>query len=536
MNTAFQSIAALGLALAVGAAGAQEPRRGGTFSYIAPHGDSVSTLDPTRSTRTQDFMISFGLHCMLYRWDAAQKKPVPDLAQSVEKLPGDKPKYLIKLRPNAKFHNGRAVTVDDVIYSYNRTMEPGKGYSGVRYINSIAGADEVAAGRSKSLSGLRKINDTTLELTMADAIDPGYLLFWPATAILPKEELDKRGDRFGAQPVGCGPFELQELVRGSHVTLKRFDGYYMPGRPYLDKVVYNIMGEAAPRDLAFRAGQLDATTVIAAQITAYRSDPALKNNLLEVVADYTRHMGFNPDFKPFQDKRVRQAINYAVDRKLIIKKLLRDQAMLATGWLPSTSEAYDPALPPYPYDPAKAKALMKEAGYEKGFDLEVTTNNNSAYGIAVAEAITPYLKAIGITVKPKVVENAIAVETMFQNGKYEAYMWSYSSGPDPYVASKRFTSDTSRSAGNSILYKNPQYDAAVAAAGQSKTGAERIQRLRTANKIMVEDAPMWFFNYDKAVMAYKPWVHGLQPNSVHITYQYPDLIWVDAKSPRANAK
>jgi len=516
---------------------AQTPRAGGTFSYVAPHGDSVSSLDPSRSTRTQDYMIALGLHCTLYRWDSTLKKPVPDLAESVTLMPGDGvPRYRVALRPNAKFHNGRAVTADDVIYSYTRTMEPGKGYSGVRYINAIAGAAEVAAGQADSISGLRKIDDHTLELTMTDNIDPGYLLFWPATAILPQEELAARGERFSAQPVGCGPFVLDELVRGSRVVLKRFDDYYIAGRPYLDRVVYHIMGEVAPRDLAFRAGQLDATTVEAAQIVAYRKDPALREHLLESVSEYTRHMGFHPDVKPLQDQRVRQAINMAVDRQLVIDKLLRGQALLATAWLPSSSQAFDDTLAPYPYDPARAKALMKEAGYENGFELEVLTNNNSAYGIAVVEAITPYLKAIGITLKPRVVENAIAVEAMFHTGKFESYMWSFSSGPDPYVASRRYLSTSARSEGNAIAYANPDYDAAIQAAGQAKTEEERLAHLRAANRILFDDAPMWFFNYNLGTIAYKPWVHGLQANAVEITYQYPDLIWVDATSPRANEK
>jgi len=535
--TALLATACLCAAQAQTQTPSQTPRAGGTFSYVAPHGDSVSSLDPSRSTRTQDYMIALGLHCTLYRWDSEQKKPVLDLAGHVELIPGDgPPRYRFTLRRNAKFHNGRAVTADDVIYSYTRTMEPGKGYSGVRYINAIVGAADVAAGKTEQIAGLRKIDDHTLEVTMTENIDPGYLLFWPATAILPQEELAARGDRFSAQPVGCGPFELAELVRGSRVVLKRFDDYYIPGRPYLDRVVYHIMGEVAPRDLAFRAGQLDATTVEAAQIVAYRKDPTLRDYLLESVSEYTRHMGFHPDVKPLQDRRVRQAINLAVDRQLVIDKLLRGQALLATAWLPASSQAFDDTLAPYPYDPERAKALMAEAGYGNGFELEVLTNNNSAYGIAVVEAITPYLKAIGITLKPKVVENAIAVEAMFHTGKFEAYMWSFSSGPDPYVASRRYLSTSARSEGNAIAYANPDYDAAVQAAGQATTEDERIAHLRRANRILFEDAPMWFFNYNLGVIAYKPWVHGLQANAVEITYQYPDLIWLDERSPRVGEK
>ena len=121
----------------------------------------------------------------------------------------------------------------------------------------------------------------------------------------------------------------------------------LPGKPYADKVSIAIMGEAASRDVAFRNKEIDASILGPAQYVAYQADPDLSKGLLEVAEVYTRNMGMNPKFKPFADKRVRQAINYAIDSDLIIKRLVKGKAYRATSWLPLSSPAYDKNLKPY---------------------------------------------------------------------------------------------------------------------------------------------------------------------------------------------
>lgn len=189
-------------------------------------------------------------------------------------------------------------------------------------------------------------------------------------------------------------------------------------------------------------------------------------------------MGFNPKFKPFQDKRVRQAINYAIDADLIIKRLVKNKAYLANGWLPASSPAYDPALKGYASDPAKAKQLLKEAGYENGFTVEVTTTNNEGYGQPILEAVIPFLAKVGITVKPKIVENAVFQELVFNKSDYEAYLYSVGSGPDPLAALKCFHSATPHSACNYVGLRPADRGGGV---GTRRThprrGAEARQRL-----------------------------------------------------------
>jgi len=244
-------------------------------------------------------------------------------------------------------------------------------------VRLIKGATEVEKGQAKEISGLKKIDDFTLEMTITDRVEPGYYFFDGTTAILPREEVEK--GNFAANPVGLGPFKFKEHLPGSRVVVERWEKFYKPGKPYADRLVFVIMAEAAARDVAFRNKEIDTSILGPAQYVAYREDPQLSKGILEVAEMFTRSMRMNPNFKPFADKRVRQAVNYAIDTDLIIKRLVKDKAYRAVSWLPLSSPAFDKTMKPYAYDPAKAKKLLAEAGYPDGFEVELTTSQNESW-------------------------------------------------------------------------------------------------------------------------------------------------------------
>src|SRR5260370_5292916 len=242
------------------------------------------------------------------------------------------------------------------------------------------------------------MDDFTLEMTITDRVEPGYYFFDGTTAILPKEEVEK--GNFAAKPVGLGPFKFKEHVPGSRVVLERFDKFYQPGKPYADKMEVLIMAEAAARDVAFRNKEIDTSILGPAQYVAYRADPELSKGVLEVAEMFTRAVTFNHSHKAFQDKRVRQAFNHAIDTDLIIKRLVKDKAYRAVSWLPLSSPSFDKTVKPYAFDPDKAKKLLAEAGYPDGFEFEWTTNQNESWGLPIVEAAVPSLANVGINVTP----------------------------------------------------------------------------------------------------------------------------------------
>ena len=238
----------------------------------------------------------------------------------------------------------------------------------------------------------------------------------------------------------------------------------------------------------------------------------------------------NPSFKPFSDKRVRQAINHAIDTDLIIKRLVRDKAYRATSWLPLSSPSFDKAVKPYDYNPEKAKKLLAEAGYPNGFEFEWTTSQNESWGLPIVEAVIPYLDKVGIKAKPKLVEVTVQTDIIIK-GDFQAVISSSLTGPDSLAQLKCFHSKTPRTACNTFGFNNPQLDKLVDDAAQTTDSGKRVELLRQANNLIYEEAPVWFFNYNKAVLAHQPWLHGLQANPTEITHQYPEDLWVDERSP-----
>jgi len=506
---------------------AETPRYGGTMNFVASYGNSFSTLDIQMSVLTQDQIYAQSIYRALYDWDGNSNKPVLGLATEVSVSP-DKLTYTYKLRQNAFFHNGKPFTADDVIWSYTRIMDPTRAFPGVRYIREIQGAKEYAEGKAKTISGLKKIDDHTLAITLVKPLDPAFLFMWHNTSIYPDGEGDS--EAFQRHPIGLGPYKLVEYIPGSRFTVEKFDRYYEAGKPYIDKINIMIMGDASARDVAFRNREIDVSILGSAQYVAYGRDATLSKNLLEVAESYTRMVGFNPDFKPFSDKRVRQAINYAINRPLLIERLVKNKAYLATSWLPPASPAFDKNAQPYPYDPDKARALLAEAGYPNGFEFELTAQQHESWGITIVEAIIPMLARVGIKVKAKPVESSLMADVT-TSGDFQAYMWSLASGPDDLMTLRCFHSSVSQSACNYQKFSNAEYDRLLDAAAATDDEAQKTDLLRQANNLLQEEAPVWFFNYNKAVMAHQPWLHGLQPNASEISVQSYEKMWLDETAP-----
>ena len=507
---------------------AQTPRAGGAIRMTAPYGAAFASMDIHTTGRTQDGIWALAIHRQLYKWDTEKSAPVLELAKSVSVSPDGKV-FTYKLRDDAYFHHGRKMTADDIIFSYNRVMDPKKGQPGARFVRFIQGAVEMEKGQATTISGLKKIDDFTLEITMKDKVEPGYLLFNMTTSILPADLADK--PEYVQNPVGLGPFKFKEHIPGSRIVGEKWEKFYVPGKPYLDRFELVIMEDGSARDIAFRSKEIDTSILTPAPYVAYQADANLKNGILEVAELFTRNMGMNSTFKPFQDKRVRQAINHAIDTNLIVTRLVKNKAYRATGWLPLKSPAYDPTMKPYAFDPDKAKKLLAEAGYPDGFEFEWTTSQNESWGLPIVEAVIPMLAKVGIKVKTKLVEVTVLTDVVAK-GEFQAYIGSSQTGPDPLATLRCFHSQTPRTACNSNMFSSPAYDKLIDAANAEENAAKQLEIIKQANAVLYDEAPVWFFNYNKAVLAFQPWIHGLQANATEITHQYPEDIWADANAPK----
>lgn len=528
--TQYLKLAILATSLAYPAI-TQAADQGGSFNFVAPYDGSILSLDPHKTSKQQDLLVTNNIFRSLYMWSVEDRKPVLELA-SLTKISDDGLTYSYKLHDNMQFHNGRAMNAGDVIYSFQRmlSMKPVSPNAG--HIKIIKGAKEFEEGKSDKVEGLTKIDDMHFSITLTDRVDPAYYFYLPGTAIVPKEAVEAAGEKFGLAPIGSGPFKFEEWVKGSEVKLSKFDGYYEKDKPYLNNLNFKIMQEGATRDTAYRASELDAILVEASQYPQYKADPTHSENLIEVAEMFTRLISWNADYKPLADKRVRQAISYAIDESAINKKFLKGKAYDPVGWLPATSEAYDPQGKGFGYDLEKAKKLMAEAGYSDGFELEILGTANKSYGVSVAEVVGNFLNKINIKVKTQQLEGGILYDKLVA-GDFQGIIWSFSSGVEPLKALKRWHSQTANNAGNYIKYNNAQYDAFLDKAQNTNDEKERVKNLQEADRIFAEDAGAWLLNYNKAVLAVQPWVHGIEPVAFEIMYQDFADVWVDKNSPRA---
>ncbi len=504
---------------------AQEPRKGGTLRMTAPYGTTFSGLDIHTSVRAQDGIWAKAVHRTLFSWDSAKNEIVGELVANVT-TSADGVTHTLKLRNDAFFHHGRPLSADDVIYSLNRLMDAKKAYAGARWARFIKGAADVEKGTTPTMEGLKKIDDLTVEMTLTAKGNPGFYFYNDNTAIYPKELADT--PEFLQKPIGLGPFKFVEHVPSSRMVTERFDKFYKP--VHLDKVIIAIMSEAPARDIAFRNKEVDISILGPAQYVAYSEDPVLKTGIIEVAEVFTRIMGMNPAHKPFADKRVRQAINHAIDTDLIVKRLSKNKAYRAVSWLPLTSPAFDKDRKSYAFDQDKAKKLLADAGYKDGFEFEWTTSQNESWGLPIVEAVIPMLAKVGIKVTVKQIEASVLADTI-RKGEFQAYIWSNQTGPDPLATLGCFYSTMPQQNCNYTTFKNTAYDKLIDAARAESDPAKIIALLKQADGILYDEAPVWFFNYNKAAMAFQPWVKGLQPNATELTHQYPELIWVTDQSP-----
>lgn len=518
------------------ALGAETPREGGTVVIPAPYGGSITSLDPALSNRNQSTLVFRNIFENLVEIQPNTLEVIPGVAKDWD-VSEDGLTYTFYLREGVKFHNGSEVTASDVKYTYERLMDPEVASVGVDLFKFVEGAQEFKDGEADHISGIKMLDNYTIEITLTK-LSPNFLYNVAGgsnynAAIVPKDVVEEVGDNFTNNPIGCGPFKFEKWNRGSSVELSAFEDYYGEG-PYLDKLIVRVMEEAPARTAAFRSDELDFNIVYPAQYKLYKNNPKYAALLVEVAELWTRNVTFNMELEKLQDKRVRQAFNYAIDEKLINDKLLNGKAYAARSWLPNSSPAFSTDLEPYGYDPEKAEELMEEAGYTQKNPLKLKINgvDHPAWGIPMVEAIKPYLDRVGFKIEPVLLDGSTHEQWVF-NGNFEAFIWSNGGEITSLSYLKVFWSETPRGSGNFSGYSNPDFDKFIENAMKEKDFQERKEILQKADKFIKEAAPVWFFNYNKAVAIHQPWLHGVVKAPQDMVYQPWNKVWVDEESPRA---
>ncbi len=397
-TTVLAFVASTSLALA------EEAKQGG--SMVVTYKDDVSTLDPAIGYDWQNWSMIKSLFDGLMDYKPGTTDLVPDLAESYEVAP-DGLSYTFKLRQGVKFHNGRELTAEDVKWSIERAVQPETQSPGQGFFNMIQGFEDVTAGKAKELSGIEALDPYTVRFTLSrpDATFLHVMALNFGFAV-PKEEVEKYGQDFGKHPVGTGAYKMTEWTLGQRVVYERNPDYYKQGLPKLDKITFEVGQEPLVALLRLERGEVDilGDGIPPAKFLEVMNDPSLQQNVVKGGQLHTGYVTMNVKIAPFDNKLVRQAVNHAINKERVIK-IINGRAVPANQPLPPAMPGYDKDYKGYAYDPAKAKALLAEAGFKDGFDTQLYAMNTDP-NPRIAQAIQQDLAEVGIRAELKTLAQA----------------------------------------------------------------------------------------------------------------------------------
>ena len=401
------SALALGLAISFGAQAA-DIKQGG--SMIVTYKDDVSTLDPAIGYDWQNWSMIKSLFDGLMDYEPGTTNLRKEIAEDYT-ISDDGKTFTFKLRKGVKFHNGRELNADDVKYSIERVVNPKTQSPGAGFFGSIVGFEDASAGKAEALSGITVVDPYTIkfELSRPDATFL-HVLALNFAHIVPKEEVEKYGADFGKHPVGSGAFKMTEWTLGQRIVFERFKDYYNPSLPKLDQITFEVGQEPVVALLRLQNGEVDipGDGIPPAKFIEVTKDPKFKDLIIQGGQLHTGYVTMNVKIKPFDNVKVRQAVNMAINKDRIVR-IINGRAVPANQPLPPSMPGYAKDYKGYPYDPEKAKALLAEAGVADGFETELFVANTDPQP-RIAQAIQQDLAAIGIkaSIKSLAQANVIA--------------------------------------------------------------------------------------------------------------------------------
>jgi peptide/nickel transport system substrate-binding protein/oligopeptide transport system substrate-binding protein len=471
----------------------------------------------------------------------------PDLCEALPGLSPDGLVYTFRLRGGVRFHNGREMTAEDVKYSLQRLAEPWSKRFWI--IEPVRGADEARramverkidrGGEQTPIEGIEVVDPRTVRITLS-APQPLFPLFIAMSnaSVVPREEVERLGQRFGRELVGTGGFRLGEWKDNAYVVLERFDGYFGP-RPSIRRIVYSIMPEEDTGFQGYLAGEQDIVQCPTGKVRMIRESNLSGELVINPLLDVRFHgfnmerwfrgpegevipLGGNPEKGPdpvvltpeqaARARKVRQAMNWAIDREFLCEVILEGRAVPAKGVIPPKMDAFDQGLEGYGYDPARARALLSEAGFPGGEGLPVLPLhfNNQGPNALIAQALQGMLLEVGVRTELNMMDWG-AYQDFVDRGKATIFRLAWVADyPDPenflYVL---FHSSMKGREGNNARYQDSANDLRLEAARSCLDDARRKALWREAERGIVEDAPWLFLYHSATALLVKPHVKGL---------------------------
>lgn len=456
-----------------------------------------------------------------YDYSGPDAKAQPALAEYWQISP-DGTTYTFTLRKDVKFHDGTDLTAEAVKLSWNRLLDE----------NDPTRAPGTYAGSEIGGDNIKEINvlDTHEVELVLHAPDRAQLLRLanPNAVILSPDALDKHGKNIGQHLVCTGPFKMDELVDGQHITMSAFDGYW-GGRPYLDKLILKAIGDEATIISALRAGEIDITNH--APITSLQQlekDPNLK---VEVSKPYiTMFLNVNAKHKPFDDKRVRQALNYAIDRVAIRDGVFDGRISLPAGMIPPAEFGYNQEFEQQStLNVEKAKQLLTEAGYPDGIDVTIDVVNN-LFWPRLAETVQASAAKAGIRIKINVLDPG-TWNAKLDQGEAQLSMQQRSAfvaDPDNKLTPLLYSTSPVTSQTGTTLYPNyKELDEMLDGARQELNVAKAKEMYDELQQWLLDESPIVYLGYLPLATVSQKYVEGVNVDALGTYRTYPRTIWLN---------
>ncbi|GIV95417.1 MAG: peptide ABC transporter substrate-binding protein [Herpetosiphonaceae bacterium] len=475
---------------------------GGGGELILALGAELPTLDPAEVTDTTSALVTRQIFSGLVRL-TNDLEVEPDLAERWDISP-DGRVYTFYLRPEARFADGTPILAEDIRWSLERAMSPGR-YAAATYLNDIEGALEKMSGQADSVSGLRVIDDHTIEITLRapNAVFLLKLTNSPAF-VVDRRAVERGGSDWTDEPNGSGPFMLYE--RNADGLLLRPNLYYY-GRPAkLDQLTLLLGAAAASELVLYEQGKVDYAEVpyYALPRVADPSNP-LSRELVTVPALSLSYIGMNVNIPPFDDPKVRQAFSLLIDRERLVKSDGLETAVAARGFVPPTMPGANPDLPPPPEpDVEEIKRLLAESRYGGAENLPPIVGYTNGGSVALLGELLK--ETLGITMEVRTTETWGA----YLQGLNEYPMFDLSwiaDYPDPENFLEALFGANSGS--NHTGYNNPQVEEIFAMARAEQDEQRRYELYQQAEQMILQDAPAIPLYHSVQYALVKPYVKGL---------------------------
>ena len=444
---------------------------------------------------------------------------VGDLAESWD-ISDDSLTITFHLRKNVKWHDGQPFTSRDCLFTYQVMTDP---QTPTAYAEQFKQIEEASAP-----------DDFTFQVTYRQPFARA-LITW-GLSIMPEHLLkgqDLTTTPLARHPVGTGPYRFVKWETGQQIELEANPDYF-EGRPYLERVLTRTIPDPAAMFMELMSGGLDWMNLTPTQYERQTGTPEFKKNFnkYEYLNFAYSYLGFNMIDPKFKDRRVRQAIALAINKKEIIDGVLLGHGRPANGPYKPGHWAYNPEVTPYPFDQSKARDLLAQAGWtdtdgdgvlEKNnapFEFTLMTNLGNKVRENICLIVQQRLKEVGITVKVRTVEWAAFIKEFLDKKKFEAVVMGWTIPLDPDLYNVWHSSKTREGELNFISYKNAEVDALIDRGRFTLDREERKQAYWRIQEILKEDAPYVFLYVPQVLPVVSSRIHGVEPAPSGIEHNF----------------